>query len=212
MAAKLGKYSSSGFVDSTLVRPKKQDNSTSFVSVEESINAIARANRIRKIITGSLGSILTVIILGYAVTAGTIGMFTFNTGNPNFILRPAFSNGAITGGYIQKEEPIYASLTQPAGTDFISQLVTGISGGAPQAVTGKPATLDYTAKIFINDNGTITVLNNDNTETELEGTYQGNLRGAQQLSDEYIIQCISGDCEKGELLIISKDNIYGVVV
>lgn len=211
MATKLGKYSNTGFVDATLIRPRRQDPTGGYVSVEETLNAIAKANKIRKIITGSIGSILTIILLGYIVVAGTVGMFTFNAGGAHFVLRPAFSNGAITGGYIQeKGEIVYASLSQPAGPDFISQLITSFSGGAPQGIIGEAVAIDYTGTIIINEDGTIDITDGDKTAT-LEGKYNGNRTGKQQLNDQYIIQCIAGECEKGELLIVNKDNVHGIV-
>lgn len=211
MATKLGKYSSAGFVDSTLTKPKRQDTSSGYVSVEETLNAMAKANKIRKAVTGSLGSILAVVLLGYIVIAGTVGMFTFNAGGAHFVLRPAFSNGAITGGYIQKQgEIVYASTTNTADTDFLSQVITAFSGGAPQGIIGKAVAIDYSGIIDIKDDGTIEIKDGDKTAA-VEGTYNGSLRGEQKLTDQYIIQCIAGECEEGELLIISKDNIHGVV-
>lgn len=211
MATKIGKYSNNEFVDSTLIQPTKHQLGVPYVSVEETLNAIAKANKIRVAITSSLGGILVLLIFGYAMIAGTLGFMSNNAGGLNWVTRPAFSGEAMQGGYINvQNQKVYASLNTPASTDFISQIMTGFFG-VPQSFIGKAVLLNESATISISEDGEISY-EKDGYEETLNGIYNGNLRGeTKQLVDQYILECISGACENGELVIVDRANIYGVV-
>ena len=211
MAAKIGKYSNNEFVDSTLIQPTKHQVGVPYVSVEESLNAIARANKIRQAVTRSLGGIVALLLFGYIMVSGTLGFMSTNAGGLNWVTRPAFSGEAMKGGYINVEnQKVYASLKTPAGTDFMQQVITGFFG-APEAFIGKAVLLNESAKISISPEGEITY-EKDGFEEPLNGVYNGSLKGkTTQLVDQYILECVSGACEKGELVIIERANIYGVV-
>ena len=212
MAAKIGKYSNNEFVDANLIQPKRHQAGVPYVSVEESLNAMARANKIRLAVTGSLGGILAILVFGYAMIASTAGFLSINAGTIAWVNRPAFSGEAMKGGFISQEgTKVYASLNTPAGSGFFEQIAVGFSG-AKDAFIGKVMLSNESARIFISDEGKITV-EQDGQNVELEGTYNGNLgkNTEKQLVDQYILQCVSGACEKGELLITDRANIYGVI-
>lgn len=210
MAAKIGKYSTNEFVDSTLIQPKRHQTGVPFVSVEESLNAIARANKIRLAVTGSLGGILAILFFGYAIIAGSIGFMSSNAGTLAWVNRPAFSGEAMQGGFITQEgQKIYGSLSTPAGSSFFEQVAVGFVG-AKEAFIGKANLVNESAKIYINQDGSVSYDNKGSSET-LEGKYKGNLKGEKQLVDQYILECVSGSCDSGELVIIDRANIYGTV-
>ena len=211
MAAKIGKYSNNEFVDSTLIQPKRHISGVPFVSVEESLNAVARANKIRLAVTGSLGGILAVLFFGYVIVSGSIGFMSSNAGTLAWVSRPAFAGEALKGGFITNEgQKVYASLNHAAGTSFFEQVSTGFIG-APEAFIGKAILPNESAKIFIDNDGKITY-EKDGSSVQLEGTYNGNLKGKEkQLVDQYILECVSGSCSNGELVIVDRANIYGAV-
>lgn len=211
MATKIGKYSTNEFVDSTLIQPTRQQAGVPYVSVEESLNAMARANKIRLAVTGSLGGILAILFFGYVMVAGSFGFMSTNAGTVTWVTRPAFSGEAMQGGFINKEgQKIYASLNTPTGTSFFEQVATGFFG-AKDAFIGKANLINESAKIYIDSDGKISYDNKGSLE-EISGTYKGNLKGSEkQLVDQYVIECISGACEAGELVIIDRANIYGTV-
>lgn len=211
MAAKIGKYSNNEFVDSTLIQPKRHMSGVPFVSVEESLNAAARANKIRLALTGSLGGILAVLFFAYVIVSGSIGFMSSNAGGFAWVTRPAFAGEALKGGFITQEgQKVYASLNHAAGTSFFEQAATGFTG-APEAFIGKAVIPNESAKIFIDAEGNVSY-EKDGSSTQLQGVYNGNLRGKEkQLVDQYILQCVSGSCTKDELVIIDRANIYGAV-
>lgn len=210
MAAKIGKYSTNEFVDSTLIQPKRHQTGVPFVSVEESLNAIARANKLRIAVTGSLGGILAILFFGYVIIAGSIGFMSSNAGSLAWVNRPAFSGEAMQGGFINKEgQKVYASLNTPAGTSFFEQAAVGFIG-AKEAFIGKANLINESAKIYIDQDGTVSY-DNEGSSKKLEGKYKGNIKGEKQLIDQYILECVSGSCDSGELVIIDRANIYGTV-
>lgn len=211
MATKIGKYSNNEFVDSTLIQPKRHQAGVPYVSVEESLNAIARANKLRLAITGSLGGILAVLFFGYVIVAGSVGFMSSNAGNLAWVTRPAFSGEAMQGGFINNEgQKVYASLNTPAGSSFFEQVAVGFFG-AKDAFIGKVNLTNESAKIYIDSEGKVSYDKQGSLEN-LEGVYKGTLVGSEkQLVDQYVVECVSGSCETGELVIIDRANIYGTV-
>ena len=211
MAVKIGKYSNNEFVDSTLIQPTRHQSGVPFVSVEESLNALARANKLRLAITGSLGGILVILVFGYTMISGTIAFMSINAGTPAWVTRPAFSGEAMQGGFINKEgTKVYASLNTPAGTSFLEQVAVGFAG-AKDAFIGKATLANESAKIYIDGTGKV-FYEKDGQQTVLDGTYKGNIKDqTKQLVDQYVLECQSGACSKGEIVIIDRANIYGVV-
>jgi hypothetical protein len=207
-AKKFAKYSSGVYVNSELVKPRLQQPNTAYLNIEEELNALAKANKIRLAISGMMGGILTILILGYSMLAGSFGFFDISKGT--FVTYPAFaSESQIKGGFVQTVgTKVYASSTQAAPSNFFSKVQTGFTG-APNSVIATVESLDTSSYILIED-GKITILNGANS-TLIEGTYSGSLEGQNKLTNQYVMKCVSGACKEGELILVSLDNIVGVV-
>lgn len=210
MAKKINKYSNGIFVDSQLVQPRKS-SSDSFVSVQETLDALERATKIKNAITGSLGSILTVVLLGYGTISGTHGFFATDVDDFSYVTRPAFAQEVFEGGYINTNGvSVYASRTHLAPDNFFGNIQTAFLG-SPAAIKGEVLYGGQSFRVKIdNELKTISVLDGNNTIV-VEGLYNGILEGENVLIlDQYLVKCLSGDCTKGEVLFINKDNIHGV--
>jgi hypothetical protein len=205
---KFAKYSSGNFVNSELVKPRIQVPNVPYVNIEEELNALARANKIRIAISSSLGSIFTLVFLGYSMLSGSYGFVNFSTGN--FVTYPAFANESqIKGGYVTTVgTKVYASMDAAAPSNFFTKIQTGYTG-VSNAVIVKVLEVNDAAHIGVS-NKQIYIY--DNMAPRLiKGTYNGSIIGAYTLNHQYIAECISGSCNAGELLIVPADNIVGVV-
>lgn len=210
MAKKINKYSNGVFVDSQLVQPRKSSGDN-FVSVQETLDALERASKIKNAITGSLGSIFTVILLGYGTLAGTHGFFATDVDDFSYVTRPAFAQDVFEGGYINKTGvTVYASRTHLAPDNFFGNLQVAFLG-SPSALKGEVLYGGQSFRVQIDgDLKTISILDGNNL-IPVEGIYNGLLEGDSVLVlDQYLIKCLSGDCTKGEVLLVNKDNIHGV--
>lgn len=205
---KFAKYSNGVYVNAELVKPRLQMPNTAYLNIEEELNAIAKANKIRLAISGMMGGILTIVVLGYSMLAGSFGFF--DVSKATFVTYPAFaSESQIKGGFVQTVgTKIYASTTDAAPSGFFSKVQTGFSG-APNSIIATVESLETSSYVLIEDK-TIRVINGT-SENAISGTYNGSRNGNQKLQDEYIVKCVSGACDEGEILIVSRDNIVGVV-
>jgi hypothetical protein len=210
MAKKINKYSSGVFVDSQLVQPRKS-SSDGFVSVQETLDALERASKIKNAITGSLGSILTVVLLGYGTIAGTHGFFANDVDDFSYVTRPAFAQDVFQGGYISKTGvSVYASRTNLAPDNFFGNIQTAFLG-SPSAVKGEVIYGGQSFRVKIDSELKSISIVEGNNLIPVEGIYNGLLEGDNALVlDQYLIKCTSGDCTKGEVLFVNKDNIHGV--
>lgn len=206
---KIGKYANAdAVVDSTLTQPKRRTD-TSYVSVEEQLNAAVAAKKLRLLITNSAGALFLVLIAIYSVIAGTMGFMSYNSGSLAYVTRPAFASAEIEGGYVKEVGvKVYGSTSNKPNTDFFSQVQAGFLG-APKPVIGEILNLDSYAKVFTKEGALY--ISKDGTETKIDGKYVGNIDGEYSLEDQYIVKCISGSCVPDTIFFLPRVNIYGVV-
>jgi hypothetical protein len=205
---KFAKYSNGTFVNSELIKPKLQEPNTAYLNIEEELDALAKANKIRLAISSSLGGVLTLLVLGYSMLAGSYGFFDFSGGK--FVTYPAFvAESKMKGGFIRSEGvKVYASIDSPAPEGFFSKIQTGYTG-VSNRVIAEVMSIDYSSQVIIQD-GTISIFNGVDART-IDGVYSGGVVGEYTLKKQYIMKCISGSCKTGELILVSVDNIVGLV-
>lgn len=206
---KFAKYSSGVFVNAELTKPRFAMPNTPYINIEEELNAIAKANKIRIALSGSLGGLLALAVLSYSMLAGSFGFIDFSSGK--FVTYPAFASTAkIDGGYIKEVgTKVYASVSSEAPLTFFSKVQAGYTG-VPNSVVAEVVSLDYGAYVNITDNA-VSIKKGDLQMEQIPGVYNGSRSGDIKLAREYIMKCVSGSCTAGELIIVPVDGIVGVI-
>lgn len=112
-------------------------------------------------------------------------------------------NNTYPGQNIPAGETIIASLTQPQGREIIDRAKQSF---LPQSdvIQGTVVAGPY-GKIEAAETGVFTV-----DEKPMPGLLPENMKGKEFLEGEYVVQCVSGFCNHGDLGIVKKDHIYGV--
>lgn len=208
---KFAKYSNNTFTNAELVKPKYAKPNTAYVNIEEELNAMERANKIRIALSGMMGGILVLITLGYSMISGSLGFFDFST--RNFITYPAFVNeDVMKGGYVrQTGVEVYATFS-PAATSFFGKLQYGFGGGS-DGVTVSILDLNTAQTVKVENN--VLFVADPDTATgfmAIDGIYNGTpFTDVRRLSNQYIAKCIAGACEEGTVILIPVDGIVGVI-
>jgi len=168
-----------------------------------------------KIILGWVKSIFVFLLLGilliagvYAGLAGTILYGIVNVDNKTVTV---VARGTYVGGVVPEGETIYISTTHTIEGTFISNLVegfTGVPGGATVEVLAGPI-----QEIKINaQKKTIDLISNGKTVETIKGTIADVDTTKKVLQNEYIVRCVGGACEAGELFIIQDGQISGEII
>jgi hypothetical protein len=207
---KFAKYSNGTFTNAELVKPKYARANVPYVNIEDDLNAIAKANKIRIAISGSLGGILVLFTLGYTMLTGSVGFLDFST--RNFVTYPAFVDKTLmNGGFVKQEGvQVYASITDKSETSFFGKVQYGFGGGR-NAVVAEIINLNTALNIKIQD-GTILIADNlQSGYMAVDGVYEGGIGGDYRLQNEYLAKCISGSCKEGSIILLPVSGIIGVV-
>jgi hypothetical protein len=162
------------------------------------------------LIAGSLGRgikalFLTVIftffilIVIYTSLAGTL-MFAAPVGS-SATEKAWVARGTFVGGHPSTGAVIYGSTTQVANSDLLGKISDGYIG-APDS---------FIAEIISGPYGKISTGPNNEVLFNGKGTdYYGEVKD-NTLNQQYLARCISGECAKGELVIVNGGNIIGEV-
>lgn len=208
----LAKYvDTSEMMDGTFSKPRYKMSGESFISIESELSKFQRKEKVKSFITTTTTSVLGLGFLSYVLAAGSLGTLAL----PEFkiVSYPVFSSEMQDGYVTQAGTTIYASTVNEAPTSGFSGAATRVIlafTGAEEGITGKVLTTDTLTKITIQPNNTITYTENGATLTT-QGTYAGELSGEYTLREEYLIECVSGACEQGEIIILPEKNVIGVV-
>lgn len=151
-------------------------------------------------------SALLIFAALYTVLAATLFFVTGVDDKPVFVARNTF-----LGGVPSVDDMILVSKTTPSSTDPLSRLQSAFLGidepaivkvlteptdnvtasGGKVTVTGKnPNTYDGA---FVNDKGEASSLNQT------------------IMTDQILVECVSGSCTAGQLFLVKNDNVYGEV-
>lgn len=163
-----------------------------------------------KLIAGSLGRgakalILTVLftifvlIFIYTSLAGTL-MFAAPVGSSTTD-KAWVARGTFVGGHPSASTIVYGSSSQVAKSDLLGKISEGYVGAPDsfiaEVISGPYGKISTGAKneVFFNGKGT---------------GYYGEVKD-NTLNQQYLARCLSGSCEKGQLVIINGSNIIGEV-
>lgn len=208
----LAKYSdTSEMMDGTFSKPRYKMSGESFISIESELSKFQRKERVKSFVTKTTTSVLGFGFLSYVLAAGSLG--TLALPELKIVSYPAFSS-QMDGGYVtQAGAKVYASTSNKAPDSNLSGTISRIImafTGAESGIIGKVLTTNTLSKITIQSGGTITYTENGSTATT-QGTYKGEALGEYTLKEEYLVECISGGCEQGEIIILPVENVIGVV-
>lgn len=145
----------------------------------------------------TIAFIFVILAVLYTSLAGTLMIAAPSTQGD--ISKTWVARGTFTGGQIKPDTFIYASKSTPASTDFIGKVLEGYMGtndGFVSQVISGPFN-----KIATDSKGQITI---DGKVTD----HVGNV-GSRILNNQYLVQCIEGNCKPGEYLIADYSSVVG---
>lgn len=151
-----------------------------------------------KFIIGAILLIVTVVMATYTVLGGTL-MYLAPTDDATE--KTWVARGTFSGGKIPHDTTVYASTTTTVAENFMGKAIEAYTG-VPEAITAK-VIAGPVVEVDTNKKGFITI-NGKASE------HKGNIKKAQ-LKNEYLMQCLSGSCTKGEYLVVPYDVVSGEV-
>lgn len=173
---------------------------------------VSRSASIRMIFGGSLKYVsfaLIAILLLYLSFAATVVRIvpSFSTG-PEIV-----KNMTYPGGIAPRGEILMVDMEQSQDTGVIGRLeqafIPGTHNSVVKVVAGPYGEMSWTQPDILSVDG-------EPIDRPVPSDKDGNtiLTGREDnfLHSEYLVECVEGDCEKGSVFIISKDNILGTVV
>lgn len=166
------------------------------------------------ILNGWLRGILSFILLFavlaamlYAALSATVAYTVRINAEPHIVARNTFIGGTATPDSI-----LYVSTEEKVPNEFMPNLMQGIEGLITGASIPKP-TVVKTIAGPTNDlqwDGTkITIAPGTKKETTIDEKVYGLKDNQNFLKNQYIVECITGDCKKGSLFILPADNVAG---
>lgn len=164
------------------------------------------------IIKGWVKSILVFLLLGlvlvvgaYAGLAATISYGTIDDRGEIIVV----ARGTYVGGVVPKDEIVYISTTHILDGNLWDNLQQGFVGipnaATVQVLAGPVQEIEVQANQILLKKGTETV-------GKIEGVIEDLTPNKTVLQNEYIVRCLGGACEPGELLLIKSAQISGEVV
>jgi hypothetical protein len=163
-----------------------------------------------RVIAGSLGRgvkaliitvLFTIFILAviYTSLAGTL-MFAAPVGT-SVTEKAWVARGTFVGGHPSTGAIVYGSSSEVAASDLLGKISEGYLG-APDS---------FIAEVISGPYGKISTGTNNEVVFDGKGTgYYGEVKD-NTLNQQYLARCISGSCEKGQLVIVNGGNIIGEV-
>lgn len=201
----------SEIMDGTFSKPRYKMTGESFVSIESELSKFQRKQKIKSFFTKGTTSFLGFGLTAYVLASGSLGVLTIPDFKPT--LYPAFAN-EMSGGFVNVAgTTVYASKTVEAPKTNIAGFIGKVQLafiGAEEGIIGNILNTNTLSKITIQNNSTVTYSENSETITT-QGQYRGENRGEYVLKNEYVVECISGACEPGEIILLPAENIIGVI-
>lgn len=151
-----------------------------------------------------LGSVLVLGI--YAGLSSTI-LYLTSTKDASFIV----ARGTYVGGIIPEGSYVYVNTDGKIENNFLSNLNEGFSGIKNGAVVKTLAGPVQEIKVD-NDKQTISIIENGKVVNEIDGALPEEYNNINYLKNQYLTECLSGACEKGELLIVNQNQVSGEVI
>lgn len=153
-----------------------------------------------------LGVLLLTVV--YAGLSATVLYFASNDKGNFFVVR-----GAYVGGKIPAKEIVYASKTDTIENTFISNLMEGFTGLTNPVMVKTLAGPSAQVYVYPETREVVEI----NKNNEIVKTFEGTLAEGYEptdgwLKEQYLVECVSGKCKTGELLILDKNQISGKVV
>lgn len=138
---------------------------------------------------------LMLVYLAFAVTVVRV----LPTSELEFI---PIKNNTFTGGIVPVGETIIVSLNEPQGTSMVDRLKQSFTLHSDvvvgEVIAGPYGYFSWTEPGIVTMDG---VLIDGMLSIEPE---------VKMLSNQYLVKCESGVCNENELMIINKDNVFGV--
>lgn len=161
-----------------------------------------------EVIKGWTKSIIVFILLAavlvvgiYAGLSATIAYATSTSGSGQFFV----ARGTYVGGTVPEDSTIYVSTTNSISNSFITNLQEGF-GGVPNGAVVK--TIAGPVEEIVVDNLGNASVGGDS----IKGTLPSDFAQGGFLKNQYLVECISGSCTSGELLVINQNQISGEVI
>lgn len=120
------------------------------------------------------------------------------------------------GNVIPAGENIYASASTPVDKTLTAKLIEGgkifIGEQALTDAVNVKVIAGPTMKIAYGDNNTLTILSGENTGEVITGPVNGLKSDVTLIENDYIVECLWGACEEGELFLLSANNVSGKII
>lgn len=143
-----------------------------------------------------------VLVVGiYAGLAATIAYSTSTPGSGQFFV----ARGTYVGGTVPAGSTIYVSTTNAVENSFLTNLQEGFSGLPNGAVVKTIA--GPVEEIVVDNTGRASVGGDD-----ISGVLPADFANGGYLKNQYLVECVSGACTSGDLLVINQNQISGEVI
>lgn len=207
MASKGKLRSSSKVFDLENEQPLINNNAPQVVIEYETLNWGA-------IIASWLKTIFMFFLLGivlvagiYAGLASTILYVVPSDKNDSF----AVARGTYVGGVVPAGSIIYVSMSSSIENNFLSNLQEGFNGVKDGAVVKTLAGPVQEISIDMK-NSEVSLYKDGKIEDIIEGVIPEQYADITLLKNQYLVECVSGACKKGQLSIINQEQISGEVI
>lgn len=151
-------------------------------------------------------SALLIFAALYTVLAATLFFVTGVDDKPAFVARNTF-----LGGVPSVEDTILISKNTPASTDPLFRLQSAFLGVNEPAIV---KVLTEPTDTVSASGGTVTVTGkNPNTFDGAFVNDKGETSNLNQtlMTDQILVECVSGSCTSGQFFLVKVDNVYGEV-
>lgn len=143
-----------------------------------------------------------VLVVGiYAGLAATIAYSTSTPGSGQFFV----ARGTYVGGTVPQDSTIYVSTSNVVSNSFLTNLQEGFSGLPNGAVVKTIA--GPVEEIIVDNYGNASVGGDD-----IAGVLPAEFAQGGYLKNQYLVECVSGACTAGDLLVINQNQISGEVI
>lgn len=166
------------------------------------------------IIMGWVKTVILFILLGIFLLVGTYAglsatiLYATQAGNSDpFIV----ARGTYVGGKVPENSFIYVNTKGEIENNFLSNLSEGF-GGIKDGAVVKTLAGPVQELLVDNKKETITIIEDGETKETIDGVLPEEYAGTDFLKNQYLVECMAGACEKGELLIIDQNQISGEVI
>lgn len=148
-----------------------------------------------------IASLTALLMLTYSFLSSTLLFYTPTENGLKLVATSSFDRNQLPASEIAVLSP-----TRSKPSNFIDNATFGW-GNIENKVIGRIVAPNYS--LIENKDGFLTATTADGLRLTINGSYSGPVNF--RLSDQYLVECLEGACNKGEIYAYRSNQVYGLV-